>query len=454
MYFTPTDEIFESNLKSKRVNEMDEIAFKRLAGCLLKYYRTHVQFPNSKKRLSLKEIVQINTPEIQEVKEIYQRKLGKPFFCSTTKLASIEKGKVDHSDFVYECVCVIFSKCFLYRKQLVKRLQNCMISVYNGLENPNDQHLQFLLVEINQAIERFKDYLVYHEILLLLQACLFYFYYNRLPTKKEIDLFEVLYSIKLDKLEPFYEMLGFILTIYAIKTNQIPLNQFSLPNTSCIIVVKSRFAFYFKQKKLDLALDAIEVLRSHPDYWRNYGWQLDYYSYQALALISCHAHFKAAHCISECYLLMQQHDLLKQTYYRTRFAFVQGVYYLSKRSYLKAYESFWKASPERTYWSLPLMAFCLKKLHLPKQPFQKLLLNLQTPIPEGVIESFVNYFRYKFSLAIIRKQEARFLEDMLVNTILRQLSKNHFVYMIFYHELIELTQISKRSELLLSHTML
>ncbi len=102
---------------------MDETTFKRLAGCLLKYYRTHLHFPPSYKRLTLKEIVRTNTTEIQELKAIYQRKLNKPFICSPAKLTAIEKGEVDHNDFVYECISTIFPNVFFISSNLESNLK-------------------------------------------------------------------------------------------------------------------------------------------------------------------------------------------------------------------------------------------------------------------------------------------------------------------------------------------
>ncbi|HIU12801.1 MAG TPA: hypothetical protein IAD15_01850 [Candidatus Fimiplasma intestinipullorum] len=433
---------------------MDETTFKRLAGCLLKYYRTHLHFPPSYKRLTLKEIVRTNTTEIQELKAIYQRKLNKPFICSPAKLTAIEKGEVDHNDFVYECISTIFSKRFLYKQQFGIQLEKEIASVYAALVYPDEATLDQLLKQIDLDLDRYKDYLVYQEVLWLLRACLLYFRYFRLPTLEEALLFQALAEVDVSELGYFNELLSFILTVYAIQTKQLPLNRLPYLASNRILVIRSRYLFYLKRMQLDHAIDALKWLRLHPDYPRQCSLQFDYYSYLALALVQSHAQSKAANCLARCRFLLNRYVLLRQPYYQARLAFIQGMFHLYEQSYLQAYESFCQAQPERTYWPLPLMAYCIEKCHLPRRPFQELLSALEMPLPEGIIQAFVRYLQYKWNLIAIARADARYLEDILVEHILQKLDSDPFFYSIFYHELIELAPISKRSELLRQHQML
>ena len=73
---------------------------------------------------------------------------------------------------------------------------------------------------------------------------------------------------------------------------------------------------------------------------------------------------------------------------------------------------------------------------------------------DAVQTAFVRYLQYKWNLIAIARADARYLEDILVEHILLKLDSDPFFYSIFYHELIELAPISKRSELLRQHQML
>lgn len=391
---------------------MDEAIFKQKCGMLMGIYRqeryqaTH-QPCYTQRGMIMKQPA--DKPAFQHQKTL----------CSTTTLRAIEKGTQTAKEDLYQALARHLDKNYHYSRKEWQILNHAIQTTNQAVEQMN-------LGEMNQLYQLFRNHpqkkLIYNgDILSVLEHLLLFFLKDQPPTLKWIKHFQQSQALFPATIR---QMILFLCCAYCRKTdysltaiaNLLTPYSFSQEHYLSIYTLTP---YYLSTHQLFRANQLLLHLTAHPDFPVNPYKQYYYYNTQACLQTST-AFDQASISLKHCLILMYDRRHFCP-HHQAAIIYNLGILAQLTGQYEQAVNYFKQAlqlHPDLAPPSLPLLYQTLQHLPQQQQIFQLALETCQQLPLNGLYQAYYHYFQLRLKAVPLHRQQARELENIILERII------------------------------------